>query len=138
MSLRNALLRSKVLLPVLSATYFRRPWCLAEWETMRERERLLGMRTQGNPGGVIFPVVFFDGHAFPPDAQTIQQIDFRPWNICTPGFVHTAEYIQFVRTMQSCATKLAPMLDAVPAWDAAWPVCEPAPPPAVPMDAPRL
>src|SRR5688572_8465137 len=40
--LQHALQRSRVLVPVFSPTYFRRPWCVAELYSMRAREDLLG------------------------------------------------------------------------------------------------
>lgn len=36
--IERALLRSKCIIAVLAPPYFHRPWCLAEWHTMRARE----------------------------------------------------------------------------------------------------
>src|SRR4051794_13044009 len=61
LELRNALLRSCLLVPVWSPRYFRSAWCMAELRSMRAREQQLGMRTQSDSSGLIFPVRFNDG-----------------------------------------------------------------------------
>lgn len=75
--LSQALKRSRCILPVWSPEYFRSDWCLAEWKTMMERERLLGLRTEQRPGGLIFPVIFADGEHFPQEARVVQSKDLR-------------------------------------------------------------
>ena len=39
---------------------------------MTEREKAAGLRTQGNPSGLIVPLVIDDGDQFPPEIQAIQ------------------------------------------------------------------
>jgi hypothetical protein len=136
--LKTALCRTKVLVPVLGATYFRRPWCLAEWESMRAREQRLGMRTPQNPRGLIYPVVFFDSEALPLDAQAITRCDLRQWSYVTPGFSRSAKYSGFIREMQRVAEELAVRLGDAPPWQPDWPVVEPPPPSEPVMDLPRF
>jgi hypothetical protein len=65
-ALRYALLRSRCLVSVWSPQYFGRKWCLAEWRSMRERERVL--RERNNPKlKLVYPVKFNDGDSFPPE-----------------------------------------------------------------------
>jgi hypothetical protein len=136
--IQHALLRSKILVPVLSATYFRRPWCLAEWASMRERERVLGLRTSDTPYGLISPVVFFDGESFPEDARMIEPCDLRPWNINTPGFLHTEAYLAFVKRIQDFARQVDEAVSRVPAWQSNWPIVQPPSGPEPIMSIPRL
>lgn len=70
--LRQALKQSRCVLAVWAPEYFRSEWCLAEWQTIRERERLLGLGTEQQPEGLIYPVVFFDGEHFPQEARNAQ------------------------------------------------------------------
>lgn len=138
LQIKQALLRSRILVPVLSAVYFRRPWCQAEWNSMRRRETMLGMRTPQRPSGLIFPVIFFDGESFPEDAKSIQLADFRRWNLNVPGFRNTDSYVEFVQEVQRFAQGVHRTFDDVPVWEDGWPVVEP---PAVPdptMKLPRL
>jgi len=78
--LSRALKRSRCLVAIWSAEYFRSAWCLAEWQTMRERERILGLRSESNPAGLIYAVRFSDGKYFPQEARSIQYRDLGKWN----------------------------------------------------------
>src|SRR5215204_5881319 len=92
--LAHALKRSICLLAVWSPEYFRSPYCVAEWESMRVRERLLGLR----PGQrrLILPVKFADGQWFPEPAQATRQIDLSPWAMPYAQFKAAPEYLTFV------------------------------------------
>jgi hypothetical protein len=136
--LQQALLRSKILVPVLSAAYFQRPWCLAEWSSMREREKTLGLRTSEKPHGLILPVVFFDGDSFPEDARSIQHCDLRDWNVNTPGFLHTEAYVHFVKRVQEFARQVHAIFAQVPRWQEGWPIVQPSARRLPPMRLPRL
>src|SRR5215213_2440942 len=54
--IKNALARSKVLIPIWSPTYFRQPWCRAECAIMHYREEQLQFRNLHNPHGLILPI----------------------------------------------------------------------------------
>ncbi len=74
--LQQALQTSRCLLAVLSRQYFSSKWCLAEWNTMLEREKLLGLRTREKPSGLIYPIIFSgEEEDFDEAAKTIQQKD---------------------------------------------------------------
>ncbi|NOT62380.1 MAG: toll/interleukin-1 receptor domain-containing protein [Acidobacteria bacterium] len=136
--LRSALKTSRCVVAVWSPEYFRSDWCLAEWQTMRERERLLDMRTENNPHGLIYPVRFFDGDHFPQEAKDTQQKDLSPWNIPHPVFRDTPDYIEFDRQIQVVANDVARIIQRAPDW-ADWPVITP-PIPTAPVvkGLPRL
>jgi hypothetical protein len=121
--LKEKLLRSRCLVAVLSPPYFRRPWCLAEWRSMWEREDLLARR--GARPRLIFPVVFADGDSFPADARAAQLRDLSRFNVPYPQFRRTREYILFDREMQVVAQDLARMIGTAPEWESDWPIVEP-------------
>jgi hypothetical protein len=126
--LQNALVRSCLLVAVWSPDYFSSRWCMAELGTMRARERLLGLRTATDPSGLVFPVKFSDGIHFPKRVTArIQLRDFTPWNVPTPSFANTADYVQFTKEMQSFAQELTDRLTGAPAWQEGWPVRRPKP-----------
>lgn len=137
-NLRNALLRSKVLVAVWSPPYFRSEWCLAEWHTMRAREALLGLGSASRPQGLIFPVVFWDGQNFPAEAQDTMWHDMSRFSLPSPEFARTTDYVDFQRRMQEVAAAIARLLDTVPPWQDGWPVRMPEPPAMPVFQLPRL
>jgi hypothetical protein len=134
--LKENLLRSRCLVAVFSPPYFRRPWCLAEWRSMWQREELLARR--GPRPRLIFPVVFADGDSFPDDAKTAQLRDLSRFNVPHAQFRKTNAYTLFVRAMQAVAQDLRGMIKAAPDWESDWPVVEPPAPPEPGFQLPRL
>lgn len=123
--LENALKNSRCLVPVWSPDYFRSSWCLAELQSMMQRESLLGFRTDENPAGLIYPVVFSDGEHFPPETKKIQNKDLRKWNSSSEVFRETRAYVDFEQEIQLIAQKIGQMLQTVPAYQQDWPVVIP-------------
>jgi hypothetical protein len=138
LSLQQALSRSRCLLAVFSPDYFWSSWCLAEFQTVRQREQRLGYRTPANPDGLVYAVKFNDGRSFPAEAASVQYHDFEHWNIHVPVYRETREYPDFIREVQTFCQRLAPAILAAPAWDASWPVLTPAAPERPPVEQQRL
>ncbi|MCU0568105.1 MAG: TIR domain-containing protein [Oculatellaceae cyanobacterium Prado106] len=136
-ALENALKSSRCLLPVLSPDYFRSNWCLAEWQSMIEREQQLGLRTAQNPNGIIYPVVFSDGEHFPDEAKQIQQRDLRKWNSSYLSFAETKGIVELEQQVQELSEELWNMLQRVPPWQD-FPVVTPKVSPNVTVHLPRL
>ncbi|OBJ86613.1 TIR domain-containing protein [Mycobacterium asiaticum] len=139
-NLAASLRRSRYLVAVWAPTYFRSPWCLAEWESMRQRERQLGLRTEEQPRGLVYPVVYRDGVSFPEQAKQIftGKGDLSRWAYPSPIFEKTAEYVKFYKAMRVIAEELAGWLTVAPEWQPDWPVVRPDPGPAPPLPQPRL
>jgi hypothetical protein len=135
--LSQALKKSRCILPIWSPQYFRSDWCLAEWKTMMERERLLGLRTEQRPEGLVFPVTFADGEHFPQEARDTQPKDLRKWNIPHPVFRETVDYVEFDKQVQLLVNELARMIQRAPAWQD-WPVVTPVADERVVVKLPRL
>jgi hypothetical protein len=135
--LRQALKTSRCLLAVWSPEYFRSAWCQAEWQTMLERHRQLDLGTEQNPSGLIYPVTFFDGEHFPPEAKRLEPRDLQKWNIPYPIFKETKDFVDFDREIQDLCKELAIMIQRAPAWQD-WPVITPAAVESVPVKLPRL
>ncbi|HXU32279.1 MAG TPA: toll/interleukin-1 receptor domain-containing protein [Thermoanaerobaculia bacterium] len=137
-NLTQALLRSRYLLAILSPPYFRSPWCLAEWHTMRERERLTGLRSASNPRGLIHAVSYADGEHFSDDARLTQWHEMNRWAIPVPVFRETREFVIFYQEMRKLAADLAKQIERAPDWQSEWPVIRPEPEPALVASLPRL
>lgn len=124
--LATSLGRSRLLVPVLSAPYFRSPWCTAEWATMEEREE------QAQAEGLIFPVVFADGTSFPEPVRRRQlHQEFKNYNVPYPKYQESEAYPYFHQEVQRLAQLIATRLAEVPDWCADWPALRP-PPAATP------
>jgi hypothetical protein len=136
--LKQALRGSRCLLPIWSPDYFRSAWCVAEWQSMREREKILGYRTNQNPTGLIYPVRFADGDFYPTEAKLTQQKDFRSWNTPHPIFRETRGFVDFDQAVQVVCGEIAAMLQKAPPWSDQWPVVTPAVSAEVKLVLPRL
>jgi hypothetical protein len=138
--LEHALRRSKYLIAVWSPQYFGSSWCVAEWQSMRQREVLLGLATPRSPLGLICAVVFSDGKSFPSEALATQHHDLSTWNYPTPEFRSTIKYLDFIDRMKHICENLAVWVDdrEAPAFDPAWPVARPAPRALPELSLPRI
>ena len=137
-NMQDALLRSRVLVAVWSPPYFRSAWCLAEWKSMRAREQRVRTQSAQNFFGLVYPVVFWDGQNFPPEARDTQWLDLSDWALPSPEFERTAAFVGFQKRMREVARGIAHLLAHAPPWQEDWPVLTPPtePPPAFPL--PRL
>lgn len=125
--LEDALKHSKILVCVWSPSYFRSPWCLAEWKSMQSREKLLGLGTPANPEGLVYPVKFNDGESFPQDAKQVQFRDLSRWNNSVKSFRDTPAYVGFEDEIKSIADQLSAMISKAPDWRPDFPVELPQP-----------
>ncbi len=125
--LQNALNRTKIMVAVFSPQYFRSRWCLAEWHTMAERERLLGLNSEEQPQGLIYPVVFSDSENFPEYVRDRAWRDLKQWNSPDLVFQQTPKWTEFHEQVESIAMDLAKLLPRVPDWRPDWPTHRPEP-----------
>ncbi|MEA3051529.1 MAG: hypothetical protein QOG72_432 [Sphingomonadales bacterium] len=131
--LREMLKRSKLLLPIWSANYFRSSWCMAEWESFRRRERLLNTQ-----GALIYPIAYSGNTYFHPDAKATQTIDFSTLASTEEGFRAAPDWLRFDRLVTTVATDLVTRIQAAPPWRSDFPITEPEPMPDPVMERPRL
>lgn len=135
--LRTALQRTRILLPVCSPKYFVDEWCLAEWHSMAQREKLVGTSAR-QPWTLIYPVIFCDSANFPGYAMERRMRSFRDWNQPQPQFEASMGYLDFHREVGRIAEELVQLIDRAPAWRPDWPVHTPTPEPAQPPRLPRF
>lgn len=122
LNLQRALQRSRILVAVWSPPYFRSQWCVAEWQSMRVREQMLGWSTPTRPLGLVYPVVYADGLHFPEEAKATQyRRDLSQWGFPRPQFQDTTEYQELWKCMREVAAEIAARLPSVPAWENDWP-----------------
>ena len=109
--------RSRLLVAILSRDYFQSDWCRLELALMSARERAAGLRTQGNPGGLIVPLVIDDGDLFPAEIQAIQSERIHNFAnpFMRPDSPRQEELAEIIRT-RVCPS-VERMLQSVPEFD---------------------
>ncbi|ANN17071.1 hypothetical protein SD37_16405 [Amycolatopsis orientalis] len=135
---RDALQRTRILIPVCSPKYFRDEWCLAEWHTMAKREELVVRDGSVKAGRLIYPVIFSDSENFPNYAHERRMRSFRSWNQPHPQYQNTDEYLDFNREMERMVQELVEIIDQAPKWRPDWPVETPPPDQPKPPKLPRF
>lgn len=135
--LKKALRHSKILIPLFTPPYFESKWCLAEWQSMQAREKLLGLAGPDNPQGLVYPILYSDSENFPMAAREISRWDFKGLSTPEPVFQTSREWIQFHHKVTDVAQDVVELLKHVPEWRPDWPVIEEPepvlmPPPPIP------
>lgn len=126
--LKRSVHRSRLLLSIWSADYFRSKWCMAEWQSFRQREALLGLFTDENPQGLVYPVRYADGDHFHAEAKVTQcRRDFSTLSYPEESFRDTKKYLEFDDLIREMARDLERLLGSVPSWRDDFPILEPPP-----------
>ncbi len=123
--LRQALRMSRCLLSIWSPQYFQSNWCQAELQTIMKREQVLGLRTDYNPSGLIYGVVFAGAELLPSEVQSMQYQNLCEWNCPHPIFKETVHFVDFDKQVQRLCQELAKMIQSAPAWQEDWPTVIP-------------
>jgi hypothetical protein len=130
--LARALQHTKILVPLFSPPYFESRWCMAEWETMRARESLLGLGTQDRPQTLVYPVLYSDSQNFPMAARELSWWDFKDLSTPEPVFQESRDWMRFHQRVNELAQDLVELLRQVPEWQPGWPVIDTPDPPLMP------
>jgi hypothetical protein len=137
--LKRCIRGSALLLTVWSADYFRSAWCMAEWQSFRNREAMLGLFSDDQPNGIVYPVRYADGEHFHPEATlALCRKDFSQLNYPDDAFRLSAKYLDFDDLVKEMAKDLALRLPAIPPWSQEFPVVEPPPMPPPSLARPVL
>ena len=120
--LSDALHKSCCMVAVWSPSYFRSKWCLAEWQTIVERERMEGLKAPPSHAGLTYPVVYSDGDSFPAEAQAVQsRLDMHDFAYPFEQFRKSEKYLAFFDRMHEVAEDVTARLRTAPVWNADWP-----------------
>jgi hypothetical protein len=132
--LQDGLKKSRCMVGIWSPEYFRSKWCVSEWRTFQEREKILGF----DSGGLIIPLRFHDGEWFPDDAQQYQSFDISKHTSTSPSFWETARADELDQKIREFSAKLAIKIRNAPAFCPDWPVLESEPVPVPPTSLKRF
>ncbi|HEX6358215.1 toll/interleukin-1 receptor domain-containing protein [Actinophytocola sp.] len=123
--LEQVLTRSKILVSIYSAQYFQSKWCQAEWESMAERERLLGLASPELTQGLILPVLYSDSQNFPEYGLDRMWHDMKGLDVPELMFQQSLDWLEFHRRMRVIAADVEQLLNGAPPWQPDWPVRRP-------------
>jgi hypothetical protein len=123
-NLQNALRHSKIMVQLLTPPYFQSPWCLAEWHSMRKREKMLGLAGPDVSQGLIYPILYSDSENFPMEGRLRSWWDFKKFAQPDPVYQESREYVHFHREVTDLACDLVRLLKQVPEWQPDWPLVE--------------
>ncbi|MFK3968889.1 toll/interleukin-1 receptor domain-containing protein [Ensifer adhaerens] len=124
--IQTALLRSRVMVAVWTPPYFRSAWCMAEWESMLEREAFLAREGIPHPDGLVYPLVFSDGKNFDPRAKKTQSRDLSKLNYHHECFRDSLKYLDFDDAVRTIAEEIEDRIIAAPEWNPHFPIVDPA------------
>jgi TIR domain len=119
----DALNRTRLLLPVLTAGYFDSPWCHAEWATFAARERWCGKTAH-----LIHPILYSGLRSLSPTACERQLADFQEWRFPYPQFRLDPRYLAFHNAVDAIAETIVQQRRIAPSWSPRFPVRTPASP----------
>ncbi len=123
-NLENSLRHSKVMIQLLTPHYFESDWCMAELESMRAREALLGLAGADISQGLIYPILYSDSDNFPVDERMRSWQDFKEYAHPDPVYQDSVDYLPFCRQIRVLARDLVQLAKQVPPWSAEWPIVD--------------
>src|SRR6266487_2467709 len=92
-------------------------------ESFRHREAILNLRTEQNPTGLIYPILFTSPPVYlPTNVKTLQYNDLSKWAITSPAFKHTPIHMEFEERVKILCQELARIILGAPDWRDDWPI----------------
>ena len=109
-SIKHALKHSRCMVCVWSPSYFQSTWCVSEWKSFLEREKMVEIA----PHGLIAPLRFHDGEHFPTEARHVQSEDVALYAATVPAFWSSAKAIDLETKLKSFASAVAKIIQIAP------------------------
>lgn len=118
--LRNALKSSRCMVGIWSPSYFQSSWCVSEWRSFLERERIVELR----PYRLIAPLKFHDGEHFPEEARRVQWEDVAQYAFTVRAFWDSPKAMELEERLKSFARSVAGIVNEAPPFRPDWPIVE--------------
>ena len=127
-NIKNALLKSRLMVAVWTPPYFRSHWCVAEWCSMLEREQSLAQSGCKPDRGLVYPVIYSDGKHFDQKARETQyRKDLSNFTYPYDCFKDSTAYLRFHDTIMTISQEIEEHLSEIPDWQPDWPIATPQP-----------
>jgi hypothetical protein len=124
-SIAAALRQSKCLLAICSPSYFRSRWCLSEWESFHEREKVCDRLDS-----LIVPVLFHEGGLVKQYLAARTYADFRSYTYIDGALFKTEAGLAAQEAIKKLAADVGSRVRDAPPCRSDWPIWTPAIPPA--------
>jgi hypothetical protein len=129
--IKHALKHSRCIVCIWSPSYFQSSWCVSEWKSFVDREKM------GNPKPytLIAPLRFHDGEHFPEEAKGVEWSDVTEYAFTMPAFWDSQRAIELEAKLKAFARSVANIVSQAPAFDGNWPIVERdgSPAPSIPL-----
>lgn len=113
-TLATSLARSRIMVAIFSADYFRAPWCIHELDLMVGRSV-----AASGANGLVFPIVVHDGELIPKEVRRIQMENLSEFRIA--GMLKdTHDYHNFSKRMSKIAPSVAASVQKAPPFEEKW------------------
>ncbi|WP_394617407.1 TIR domain-containing protein [Lentzea sp. JNUCC 0626] len=123
-NLENSLRYSKIMIQLLTPPYFESDWCMAELESMHQREAMLGLAGSDISQGLIYPILYSDSDNFPDIGRMRSWQDFKEYAYAEAVYQDSVEYLGFCRQVRVLARDLVQLVQQVPPWSPDWPIVD--------------
>ncbi len=118
--IKDALKHSRCMVGVWSPTYFQSPWCVSEWKSFLEREKIVQLASHR----LIAPLKFHDGEHFPAEAQHVQWQDVTQYAFTVRAFWDSQKAMELEEKLKTFAHRLASIVREAPPFRQNWPIVE--------------
>ncbi|WP_413711644.1 hypothetical protein [Rhizobium sp. Rhizsp82] len=113
------------MIAVWTPPYFSSRWCMAEWESMLQRQVFLANHGIVQAQGLVLPIVFSDGKNFDPRAKNTQAINLSSLTYPYDAFRENGKYLDLDDRVRSIAEDIEARLDNSPDWHPDFPIANP-------------
>lgn len=127
----QGLKRSRCLISLLSGPYFTSQWCVAEWETFRQRAKQAESSGSLKKGeSLTLPLQWQDGDAYADriGAEGFQARDFRNYrklSLKRGEGNHSRDYDDFETDLNELAERVSRLIGSAPNFQENWPIVNP-------------
>lgn len=115
--IKHAIVHSRCIICVWCPSYFQSGWCLSEWKSFVEREKVTGAT-------LIAPLKFHDGDHFPVEARKTQWKDVATYAVTVPVFWSTSRAVELEEILKDFAHSVAELIVSAPGFRPDWPIIE--------------
>lgn len=118
--IKEALARSKCLVPVLCGIYFTSDWCTREFAAFYQRQLECNQQGKINEYELIKPVLVRNGNHLPEPIRNIQNLSLQNyWTKCE-SFRASIDYMKFENEIKILAESIAGSINRIPEYNIDW------------------
>jgi len=113
-NVESSLIRSKLLMPIITAEYFKSKHTLREWETFRLREKMTGSNS------LTIPILLRGRPFIPKEFMVYQLFDMSDERLYSGAKKNTYDSIKTSKRIEELSYIVVERLQVVPLFDSSW------------------